>query len=128
MSDFCIEEESTQAKAKIATDAIENIIETMMRAENYINYAISLINKDEELNNLNFPSQRAFYDKLREDKDKLSRFGKICSQYDDEVDKPFTKDYEKLVAQISDIKMKEMEDVIGNLELSLRILFLLKMY
>ena len=108
MSDFCIEEESTQAKAKIATDAIENIIETMMRAENYINYAISLINKDEELNNLNFPSQRAFYDKLREDKDKLSRFGKICSQYDDEVDKPFTKDYEKLVAQISDIKSEEI--------------------
>ncbi|WP_243252864.1 polymorphic toxin-type HINT domain-containing protein, partial [Clostridium paraputrificum] len=108
MSDFCIEEESTQAKAKIATDAIENIIETMMRAENYINYAISLINEDEELSNLNFPSQRAFYDKLREDKDKLSRFGKICSQYDDEVDKPFTKDYEKLVAQISDIKSEEI--------------------
>ena len=42
MSDFCIEEESTQAKAKIATDAIENIIETMMRAENYINYVIRL--------------------------------------------------------------------------------------
>ncbi|MGG7178524.1 hypothetical protein ACQPU1_13060 [Clostridium paraputrificum] len=75
MSKFIIEEEATKSKANTASTAIENIRNTLINAERFINSAIELINEDEELGNLYFPSQRGFYDGLADKILDLRRFG-----------------------------------------------------
>ncbi|MGL4107043.1 hypothetical protein [Clostridium sp. LP20] len=108
MSKFIIEEEATKAKANTASTAMENIRNTLINAERFINSAIELINEDEELGNLYFPSQRGFYDGLADKILDLRRFGDICYFYDREVDGPFTKNYEQVVDMVSNIKSDEI--------------------
>ncbi|MGL5150955.1 MAG: polymorphic toxin-type HINT domain-containing protein [Clostridium sp.] len=108
MAKFCIEDGATKAKATMAVEAIDEIINAMKSAEYYINSAIETINNDDELNNLYFESKESFYNKLKEERLSFLRFGDICFEYDQEVNAPFMKEYEKVVDLISDIKCEEI--------------------